>query len=66
MSTNRDLFHDTSSSSIDEQVHFYHTGVERDLVRRPDRTVTFYFYKILHLDYLNAGFGQFQFTHPRL
>jgi hypothetical protein len=60
-----ELFQDTSSWQIDEQVHFYHIRVERDPVRHPDRAITFCFHKILHLDGLYAGFGQFHFSHTR-
>jgi hypothetical protein len=58
-----ELFQGTSSWPIDEQVHFYHTGVERHPVRHPDRTVTFCFYKILYLGCWYASFGQFHFSH---
>jgi hypothetical protein len=30
-----EMFQDTSSWSTDEQVHSYHIGVKRDLIRHP-------------------------------
>jgi hypothetical protein len=50
-----ELFHDTSSWPTNEQVCFNHIEVERDPIRCLDRTVAFYFHKILYLDHLNAG-----------
>jgi hypothetical protein len=61
-----ELFQDTSSWPTDEQVRFYHIGVERDPIRRPDRTTAFCFHEILYLDCLNADFGQFHLSHSRL
>jgi hypothetical protein len=61
-----ELFQDPSNWPTDEQVHFYHIRVERDLVRHPNRIVTFYFHKILYLECLNAGLGQFHLSHSQL
>jgi hypothetical protein len=52
-----EIFQDTSSWSTDEEVHFYHIGVERDPVRRPCLYQYYYLLEILYLTCLNACFG---------
>jgi hypothetical protein len=61
-----EIFQDTSSWPTDEQVRFYDIRVERDPVRRPNRSTSFSSLKILRLNCLNAGFRQLHFTNSRL
>jgi hypothetical protein len=61
-----EIFQDTSSWPTDEQVHSYHIGLERDLVRHPCLYQDYCLPKILYLICLNVGPRQLYLSHPRL